>query len=227
MRRQPLSPVAAGRAAACGMRVISSTRTSVSPAPESSIDRQKTIGWAQSPGLSGLLVRIWIERRFDFPAQRWQDFAFKPGIAIRPDPRPPGWMRQRKVVWQVASEIPHSLTHHAGPQHTGLRIAPDQQRQPDGRHCGEQSTAPQRGALGARGSVAAIRRAAGIAKSHRQDRDPPRIVELLVRQPGPCAKPVSGSIGKRNSRSVHFAARRLARNQELRGLRNLKNGPGT
>ena len=227
MRLPLLFPVAADRAAAFGTRVISSTRTSVPPAPESSIDRQKTIGREQSPGSSGLLVRLRIERCFDFPAQRGQDFAFKPGIAIRPDPRPPGRMRQRKVTWQVASEIPHPLTHRAGPQHTSLRIAPNQQRQPDGRHRGEQPTAPERGALGTWGSVAAICRAAGIAKPHRQDCDPPRIVELLLRQASPFAKPVSGSIGKRNSRSVHFAARRLARDQKRRGLRYLKNRPWT
>ena len=133
-------------------------------------------------------------------------------------------MGQRKPVGKTGAEVPHAFRHRAGPRGPPLSVGSDQQRQSDrGQLFDEPRASPPR-ALGPRWRVSAAPRPPRVAESHRQDRDPLG-VELRRADAHPRAQALARDVVERHARDVSLHARRLPRDEDARGGRDLEHRP--
>jgi len=107
-----------------------------------------------------------------------------------------------------------------------LREAADGENERDIRQPRHQRVVPQRGAFAPRRQVGAAVVLAGKAKAHRHDRDPCRVVKLLVGHAEPAAEPHAGLIGVGHAGGMHARARRLAGDQDARRYARAKDRAG-
>jgi hypothetical protein len=93
------------------------------------------------------------------------------------------------------------------------------------RQRGQHPRLPQRRAFRPRWLVGARRSIAGKAEAHADDGDATFIVECVAINAQPLAQAVARRIIERQARLVHAQARRLRRNQKLRGDARADDGP--
>lgn len=152
------------------------------------------------------MCSILLDYRSDPGAYHRQDFAFEPGIRAHENGAPPRGVRQRKVLRREKLEAPDPLCQSEfarSRQIMRLSIGTHQQSEAIIGQCREQLAVPFGRTFGAGRKIAAGA-LAGVAETHRHQRDLRRIVEGVFAKSGPFPQPVSAWIVPRYAAGVDF-----------------------
>src|SRR5881409_1362388 len=166
---------------------------------------------------------------FEPSPQLRQHFALEPGVPLHPEPVARTGVGQGKEFGQVLVARAHGFGEGFFPARAeivGLRVAAEEQREPDGGQVRAQFRMPLRRAFGPRRKVARFARPR-VAQARRNDGDAALVVEILARDAQPFAQQIARRVVPGNAALVHAPAGRLPHDEEARstGLGGLGRWP--
>ena len=136
-------------------------------------------------------------------------------------------MRQRPGRIGCRVMVAHRLGHRGDTRQVGLlRMAADEQHQPDRRQRRAQPRVPQRRAFAARRRIAPRCGDAGVAECHRHDGNAIGVEKARSFDTDPAAQPVTAGVGPRDAAGMGTTAGRLADDQQPRATAGLDDRAG-
>ena len=124
------------------------------------------------------------------------------------------------------TKVADIVGHGTAAEDVGQGVGADEQGEADVRHQRPEPGVPEWHTFGARRGIATVGKAAGIAQSHGQDRDPGFVVEGVAIHLEPGAKTIAGRVVERQSGLVDLGAGGLAHDQQARLGGGAEDGAG-